>query len=198
MKAIKKVAAVLIFVLYSVSVFAQSVPDRIEGEKDENGSLINKDGSGVQQNVINFTGFPVEHYVPEDGVEVMQIVEKSIDIMAESWIGNNEDYAIVGHSQGGLRALAYANVIKQKAEQETDPEMKAKYQNAYDHLGAVITVSGIDKGIKLLEGGIGNVRAKALEKVDVLWKGVDSFFHSGLALGLLWDCFKFISSCDND
>ncbi|MBR5646408.1 MAG: hypothetical protein IKX23_07195 [Treponema sp.] len=206
MKAIKKVAAVLIFVLYSVSVFAQSlpveegqkaekkVPVRITGVKNENGKYIlkNKNGSGVQQNVINFTGFPLASYKPEEGIEIKDIVDKAADIMAESWSDNAEDYAVVGHSQGGLRALAYANVIKQKAEQETDPEMKAKYQKAYDHLGAVITVSGIDKGIKMLDGGFAVLKSRIMEDVNILYNGFSSVIHESLILGTTIDVILMI------
>ena len=206
MKALKKLAAVLIFVLYSVSVFAQSVPVeegqkvekkvpvRITGVKNENGKYIlkNKNGSGVQQNVINFTGFPLASYKPEEGIEIKDIVDKAADIMAESWSDNNEDYAVVGHSQGGLRALAYANVIKQKAEKENDPEMKAKYQKAYDHLGAVITVSGIDKGIKMLDGGFAVLKSRIMEDVNILYNGFSSVIHESLLFGTAIDILLMI------
>ena len=52
------------------------------------------------------------------------------------------DFAVVGHSQGGLRALAFATYL-----QNNDAA-------GLNNLQAVVTVSGIDQGIKALDGGL--------------------------------------------
>ena len=200
-KILKRIIAVVLLTIYSGSIFAQAasgseervIPIRIVGvtEKTEGTEkknvLSNSNGSGVQENVINFTGFPLTSYDPRPGIEVQEIMDESTKVIAESWVGNTADYAVVGHSQGGLRALAYANVIKQKALSETDPEMKAKYENAYEHLGAVITVSGIDKGIKMLEGGFGVLKSRAMEDVNILYNGLNAVIHNSQILGILTD-----------
>ena len=211
MKALKKLAAVLIFVLYSVSVFAQSLPVEETESSDEyknisskiykkKGTKINDvKGSGLLSGVINFTGFSFKNYDPGKDSDLTKILEKDSKIIAENWAGIDEKYAVVGHSQGGVRALAYANVLKQKAEQETDPEMKAKYQHAYNHLGAVITVSGIDKGIKALEGGFGPIKSRIMEDVNILYNGIDALFHCEQILGtFLWDFSRLLMLTADD
>jgi len=200
---VKRIIAAVLLSIYGGSILAQEssgnngkeIPVRIVGvvEKTEGNKikkvLSNSNGSGIQKNVINFTGFPLTDYNPKNGIEIQDIMNESAKVIAESWKDNEDDYAVVGHSQGGLRVLAYANVIKQKALTETDPEMKAKYENAYNHLGAIITVSGIDRGIKMLEGGFGVLKSRIMEDVNILYNGLNAVAHDSQIIGVIKDLF---------
>jgi len=73
---------------------------------------------------------------------------------------SNGDYVIVGHSEGGLRALAYATYLKKHDE------------NEYKNLKGVITISGANKGFKALEGGIPVFKYKVYSMIDVLANGI--------------------------
>ena len=70
-----------------------------------------------------------------------------------------DDFAVVGHSQGGLRALAFATYL-----QNNDAARLNKLQ-------AVVTVSGIDQGIKALDGGLPAANAKIRRDAAILTEG---------------------------
>ena len=70
------------------------------------------------------------------------------------------DFAVVGHSQGGLRALAFATYL-----QNNDAA-------GLNNLQAVVTVSGIDQGIKALDGGLPVANAKIRRDAAILTDGV--------------------------
>ena len=72
-------------------------------------------------------------------------------------------YAIIGHSQGGLRALGY---IRQLQDTYRD---NPEYINNID---AVITISGTDQGLKMLNGGLGNFKSNASAKINILGNGM--------------------------
>lgn len=79
-------------------------------------------------------------------------------------------YFVVGHSQGGMRALAHISEIRRRAESD----------DSYDpsRLRAVITVSGIDKGFLPLKDGLDPLKRTLYTKVDIIWNG----FVGGLAI----------------
>ena len=74
--------------------------------------------------------------------------------------GKPQPFVFVGHSQGGLRALAMSTYLRKK-----DPVL-------YKQLKGVITLSGIDRGLKLLEGNGAVFRAKLSDSVRILSNGV--------------------------
>ncbi len=77
-------------------------------------------------------------------------------------VKSDEDYVIIGHSEGGLRALAYASYIE-------------KYHpDEYSKLKGVITISGANKGFKALEGGIDVFKYKLYNMIDILANGLAS------------------------
>ena len=87
-------------------------------------------------------------------------------------------YAAVGHSQGGERALAYAKMLKERNPEE------------YKKLKAVITVSGVDKGLKALDGcsvanGFTPFKAKLMNDAGILTRGAIGFFGSSLLLSAI-------------
>jgi pimeloyl-ACP methyl ester carboxylesterase len=73
-------------------------------------------------------------------------------------------YTVIGHSQGGLRALAYATTLK-----KNDPDNFKK-------LNAVITISGIDKGLKALDGGLGTLSNNLKSKINIFGNGLRATF----------------------
>jgi hypothetical protein len=71
-------------------------------------------------------------------------------------------YSIVGYSQGGLRALAYATALKKS------------YPSDFENLQSVITISGIDQGMQALENDLPGIRARILEEVRTIEGGIDA------------------------
>ena len=74
------------------------------------------------------------------------------------------NFVFLGHSQGGLRALAMSTYLKEK-----DSEL-------YKQLSGVVTFSGIDKGLKLLENKGANFRASLYTDVNILSSGLYGVF----------------------
>ena len=85
---VKRIIAAVLLSIYGGSILAQEssgnngkeIPVRIVGvvEKTEGNKikkvLSNSNGSGVQKNVINFTGFPLTDYNPRKGIEIQDIM----------------------------------------------------------------------------------------------------------------------------
>jgi hypothetical protein len=69
-------------------------------------------------------------------------------------------YTIIGYSQGGLRALAYATALKKS------------YPADFKNLQSVITVSGIDQGMQALENDLPGIRARILDRVRTIEGGI--------------------------
>lgn len=68
-------------------------------------------------------------------------------------------YSIIGYSQGGLRVLGYISELK-------------KQNGNLNNIDAVITIAGIDNGLKALEGGLGNFKSRASEKINIYGNGL--------------------------
>lgn len=123
-----------------------------------------------------FNGFDFMGYQPESkGLE--PIVNAEVERIHNEYLSSGEGfspYTIVGHSQGGLRVLAYATKLKEN------------HPDEFNNLQAVITVSGIDKGLKALEGDAGPLVAKMRTDLDIILKGckaiVTAIPVAGLAL----------------
>jgi len=67
----------------------------------------------------------------------------------------NQPYSIIGYSQGGLRALGYISQVP-------NPNL----------IDAAVTVSGIDQGLKMLDGGLGAFKARGSGKINIVWNGL--------------------------
>lgn len=106
-------------------------------------------------------------------------VDAEIDRVLSGKAGStSSDYAVVGHSQGGLRAIAYATRLKQQHPEE------------YKKLKAVITVSGIDKGLKALDGcsevnRFTPFKAKLENTKDILLNGTKGVLGASLTIDAL-------------
>jgi hypothetical protein len=61
---------------------------------------------------------------------------------------DGKPHSIIGYSQGGLRALGYITQLK-----------KNSSYGSVNNLDAVITISGVDQGLKMLEGSPGSLSA---------------------------------------
>ncbi len=122
-----------------------------------------------------FGGFDfVDMSVNDHSYSLEDMVNKEIDIVVseDQASGENSNYAIVGHSQGGLRVLAYATMLEERSKNMSDPEKQAAAKANYDRLGAVITMSGIDRGIKAGEYDFTLFRSKLLEDVQIWFRGM--------------------------
>ncbi|MDR2955016.1 MAG: hypothetical protein LBV43_08040 [Prevotella sp.] len=116
-------------------------------------------------NAYLFAGFDFLNYTPStNGLEYVikkeyeEIKNGSGDVTKPTG-----PYAIVGYSQGGLRALGYAGWLK-KTYPTTD----------YKNLQGVITISGVDKGIKAMNGGLGVLVSNFKSIVNTTWGGFRS------------------------
>ena len=115
--------------------------------------------------VVYFEGFDFEEYSAESrGLEPM--LAETYVLLKEFYAAENQkdkkpvNFVFLGHSQGGLRSLAMSTYLKNK-----DPVL-------YKQLKGVVTFSGIDKGLKLLENRGANFRAGAYNDVRILTNGV--------------------------
>jgi hypothetical protein len=111
-------------------------------------------------------GFPFKDYKPETEGLQPRIKAEAEYIKAEeakrtpASEGQLNTYVITGHSQGGLRALALGGYLK------------AKESDMYNKLDGIITISGIDRGLKALEGGVGVLASKVQDDINIVWGGV--------------------------
>jgi pimeloyl-ACP methyl ester carboxylesterase len=113
-----------------------------------------------------FGGFEftkLESYLTTIGLQ--KIVENNYQEVIGKTTGK---YTIIGYSMGGLTALGYAGHLNR-----TNP-------TAYNKIEGVITISGADKGAKLLEGGIGATYGRLMGKVNILWGGIKSTLVAAL------------------
>ena len=109
--------------------------------------------------VVYFEGFDFHDYDSEtNGIEPM--LEETYILLKEFYEKEKTPFVFLGHSQGGLRALAMSTYLKNK-----DP-------NLYKQLKGVVTFSGIDKGLKLLENKGANFRSNLYTDVNILSKGI--------------------------
>ena len=76
-------------------------------------------------------------------------------------------YSLVGHSQGGLRALAHISEVQR--------QNHARLQD----IDAIITVASINQGLPALEGGLPGFRSRSARKINIVGNGLRS------AIGLL-------------
>ncbi|OHE72508.1 MAG: hypothetical protein A2413_02780 [Treponema sp. RIFOXYC1_FULL_61_9] len=116
-----------------------------------------------------FSGFNFEEYTPStNGLKKRVEAEVAYVISQDSTEGTKYagTYSIVGHSQGGLRVLAYANQLKNKSAVE------------YNRLDGIITVSGIDRGLLALDGGFGTLKARFNTDTNIIWRG----FRAGVGV----------------
>lgn len=103
-------------------------------------------------------------------------------------------YAIVGHSQGGLRVLAYATMLERRANDMNLPEEERALAKAnFERLGAVITMSGIDKGLKAIENDFSTLKSKLYEDVDILSNGFLGIASAIPLIGLIPSTLRFFN-----
>lgn len=144
----KKIIIALFFSFCILAAFSE------ESESKSKASEFNNLDSGIK--TYKFEGFQFLNYQPSsDGLQ--DIINDEYGFIKEN--SNNEKFAIVGHSQGGLRVLGFAGYLK-----DNDPQM-------FNRLNAVITVSGVDRGLKALEGGLPAVNVKIRRDIGILYDG---------------------------
>jgi hypothetical protein len=142
--------------------------------------------SNLNNGYRTFSGFSFDSYKPSDiGLEQKVNAEIQKVIADDKTAERTSKYAIVGHSQGGVRALAYAKMLK-----EQNPE-------EYKRLNAVITVSGIDKGLKALNGGFSPFLSRFNEDVGILKDGVVGVISAAPVLSSIAIGAGAIALCKN-
>ena len=152
-----KIVALVICVFVSLSLYSEPLTDKVEDRTD---------GYRI------FRGFSFESYTPSPiGLDKRIQDEVNYVIEQDAAEGYNGSYAIVGHSQGGLRVFAYTTELKKMSPAE------------YVRLQAVITVSGIDKGLLALSGGFPAVKGRLMNDVNIIVRGLRS--AAGI-LDLFW------------
>lgn len=118
---------------------------------------------------VYFNGFDFKGYKPEkDGIE--PLLEETLNKLKDNYKDSKQPFVFVGHSQGGLRALAMSTYLKQN-----DPAL-------YKQLRGVITLSGIDTGLKLLENKGSNARKEILNDAKIITSGYEAVSRAGSAL----------------
>lgn len=159
----KKKFLYIMFILFTSILYAEKIQDdfaRITLNQEINKQSIPE--------YVYFEGFDFEGYSAEsDGIEPM--LSKTLDLLdyyygSNGVIGKNQPFVFVGHSQGGLRALAMSTYLRQK-----NPQL-------YKQLRGVISLSGIDKGLKLLENNGSIFRTNLHNDVQTLTNGICGVF----------------------
>lgn len=138
-----------------------------------------------------FNGFEFDTYTPSgNGLEAILKAEAA-EIKTEDKAAGRSYHVVVGHSQGGPRALGYATYTK-------------KYDSAeYNRLQAVITMSGIDKGLKSLDGGRGTLISRLEKDIEIIFDGVigcmrvNTFYSCNLNTQILTGNGSHAEICEN-
>ena len=130
-----------------------------------------------------FYGFDFEKYKASPlGLDaIVKNEHESIQEVERKHPDKKGKFAVVGHSQGGLRALAFATYL-----QNNDA---ARLNN----LQAVVTVSGIDQGIKALDGGLPAANAKIRRDAAILTEGACGVVTNPVLTQVLLDVLAIFS-----
>ena len=115
------------------------------------------------QNVYYFKGFDFENYKSTDP-SLQEMTNAEVSAVRNGVSGYvtkpNGPYSLIGHSQGGLRALGFITQTK-----KSNP-------GSENNINAVITISGLNRGLKMLDGGLGEFKSRASEKINTLGNGM--------------------------
>ena len=136
----------------------------------------NDSGETEERSFYYFHGFDFDNYKASP-LGITDIIQDEYEAIRRGGEYYNKDsggkfnivkpqgpYVIVGHSEGGLRALAYASYLKQYYPHEEE----------YRNLKGVITISGANKGFKALEGGIDVFKYNLYSFIDVIANGLNA------------------------
>ncbi len=133
-----------------------------------------------------FQGFNFEDLSSESHKESLEErINSEINYVIEDDIEKNYTgpYAIVGHSQGGLRVLAYASMLESRInDPNLSEEERVKAKGSFQRLSGVITMSGIDRGLKALENNFDTFRVKLLEDGNIWLDGINGLCRVSLIL----------------
>lgn len=142
-----------------------------------------------------FGGYNFEDSSSDLHKEPMEVrVNKEIDYVLNSDKDETGKYAIVGHSQGGLRVLAYTTMLERRINDPSlSEEERIKAKKNFDRLSAVITMSGIDKGLKAIENNFSTLKAKVYEDVDILANGFIGIGSAIPIIGIIPSTLRFFN-----
>ena len=157
----KNIHIVVLLFSAAVAVFAQS--------KDPNFKISNFDSTMKATSGANgyfFDGFDFNGYnstyptLRQMTAAEVNSVKNGIKVSKPAG-----PYTVIGYSQGGLRALAYATALKKT------------YPADFKNLQSVITISGINHGMQALEGDLPGIRSRILDEVRTIERGIDSILN---------------------
>ncbi|MDR2479060.1 MAG: hypothetical protein LBD48_07090 [Treponema sp.] len=153
----KKLNFILALFLCAAAMWAADDPKTVSGfgRYDNSGKYTTK--------TYFFNGFnfgALDSFFTKNGLQE-SIVYNYADIISKKPGGR---YTVIGHSMGGLTALGYAGYLNQSSTPE------------FNKIEAVITVSGANKGARLLRGGLGSALSRVNEKLSIVVNG-------GVAIG---------------
>ena len=171
----KKICIILSLISFINGIYAEDSITKIEMDSDKTGI----------ENAIVFKGFDFDIFDPTSPFSMEDIVNQEIEKIADSNENTKKDYVLVGHSEGGLRALAYETMLRKKINSTIKLEEKAKYEELYNRLSAIITVSGANKGFRGLENDTKTFISKLEADADILLGGLNSMKEFGLVELLL-------------
>lgn len=126
-----------------------------------------------------FQGFDFLGYNHETDPEIEKFLEWTLKELQREY-DDGHPFVFVGHSQGGLRVLAMSSYLREK-----DPKL-------YKQLKGVITLSGIDRGLKLLENYGGAFRYKFYKDIFTLSNGMNAMLYDIDAKFLNKSTHKFL------
>lgn len=161
---LRKLSLIVLFILIGAFMFSVSSDEDFNKEFSAELKIarvkLNQDiNDQPVPGYVFFNGFDFENYSSEsEGIEKM--LEVTLELLQAKYKESKQPFVFVGHSQGGLRSLAMSTYLKRN-----DPEL-------YKQLKGVITLSGIDKGLKLLENNGANFRSALYNDVRILTNGV--------------------------
>lgn len=169
------------YIVLLICIVCMITPAAAEEEAKSKARLYDAGVAGVT--TYAFDGFDFEGYkASKHGLDnIIKAEHKSIKDVEEEDPDKKGKFAVVGHSQGGLRALAFATYL-----QNNDA---ARLNN----LQAVVTVSGIDQGIKALDGGLPAANAKIRRDAAILTEGVCGVVTNPVLTQVLLDVLAIFS-----
>jgi pimeloyl-ACP methyl ester carboxylesterase len=145
-------------VLLLGSVWSQE-KDELKNKKIKNYTLVNRTAFYLE-------GFDFANYKASD--PTLEVLTDAEILAVRNGVSGRVTkasgaYSIIGHSQGGLRALGYIT------------RLKNQYGSAsLNNIDAVVTISGIDQGLKALEGSPNSLSAfkvRVRDKINIVGNG---------------------------
>jgi hypothetical protein len=195
----KKLVFCSVFAVFCMGFMWGQTPSDADLKYDSiyNEKVSNYKGFDSEDNLLEnkkvyfFEGFDFDNYEPDhpnltdlNKGEIWAIrygVKKKEDDSDSVKSAGGQPYSIIGHSQGGLRALGYITQLENYHGIE-----------AVNKIDAVVSMSGATQGIKMLEGGLGGFKKRVSPKVNIVGNGVISLISALISLDPVLKSLEFL------